>query len=431
MPGAEAVVRDMARDNAPARRWLSIVGIGEDGLDGLSPRARALIEQAEVVFGGARHLTLAGEAITGVARAFPAEARAWPSPFEDGVREVLALAGADVCVLASGDPFLYGVGTVLARHVPATEMEVVPAASAFSLAAARLGWALNDTTLLSAHGRAVAGIRRHLHHRRRLLVLTSDADGPAAVAALLAAAGFGGSTLTVLEALGGARERVRTMPAEGFALDDVHPLNLVGIEVIAGAGARAVPLTPGLPDDWYENDGQLTKRSIRAVTLAALAPRRGELLWDIGAGAGSIGIEWMLADPSLAAIAIEERGERASRVTRNALALGTPGLRVVEGRAPEALEGLPAPDAIFVGGGASEEGVLAAALAALKPGGRIVVNAVTLETEAVLLARHAALGGELARLSVAQASPVAGMTGWRPAMPVTQWSWVKPIERMP
>ncbi|MBS7536639.1 precorrin-6y C5,15-methyltransferase (decarboxylating) subunit CbiE [Ancylobacter sonchi] len=409
----------MARDNAPARRWLSIVGIGEDGLDGLSARGRELIELADVVFGGARHLALAGEAIHGAARA-------WPSPFEDGVKQVLALAGGDVCVLASGDPFLYGVGTVLARHVPADEMEVVPAASAFSLAAARLGWALNDTTLLSAHGRAVEGTRRHLHDGRRLLVLTSDADGPAALSALLAAAGFGPSRMHVLEALGGARERVRCATAEGFALGDIHPLNLVGIEVVAGEGARAIPLTPGLPDDWYENDGQLTKRTIRAATLAALAPRRGELLWDIGAGAGSIGIEWMLADASLSAIAIEERGERASRVKRNALALGVPGLRVVEGRAPEALEGLPAPDAIFVGGGASDSGVLDTALEALKPGGRIVVNAVTLETEAVLLARHVALGGELTRLSVAQAAPVAGMTSWRPAMPVTQWSWRKP-----
>ncbi|MCB4769503.1 precorrin-6y C5,15-methyltransferase (decarboxylating) subunit CbiE [Ancylobacter sp. Lp-2] len=412
------VMRDMARDNAPARRWLSIVGIGEDGLDGLSARGRELIEGADVVFGGARHLALAGEAIHGAARA-------WPSPFEDGVKQVLALAGGDVCVLASGDPFLYGVGTVLARHVPADEMEVVPAPSAFSLAAARLGWALNDTTLLSAHGRAVEGTRRHLHDGR-LLVLTSDADGPAALAALLVAAGFGPSLMHVLEALGGARERVRRATAEGFALGDIHPLNLVGIEVVAGENARAIPLTPGLPDDWYENDGQLTKRTIRAATLAALAPRRGELLWDIGAGAGSIGIEWMLADPSLSAIAIEERGERAARVKRNALALGVPGLRVVEGRAPEALEGLPAPDAVFVGGGASDSGVLDTALEALKAGGRIVVNAVTLETEAVLLARHAVLGGELTRLSVAQAAPVAGMTGWRPAMPVTQWSWRKP-----
>ncbi|MBS7545613.1 precorrin-6y C5,15-methyltransferase (decarboxylating) subunit CbiE [Ancylobacter oerskovii] len=416
----------MAADNAPARRWLSIVGLGEDGLDGLSPRGRALIEEAEVVFGGARHLALAREAIRGAARAFPAEARAWPSPFEDGVRQVLALAGGRVCVLASGDPFLHGVGTVLARHVPAGEMEVVPAPSAFSLAAARLGWALNETALVSAHGRAVETVRRHLHDASRVLVLTSDAEGPAALAALLAASGFGASRLTVLEALGGPRERVRAAPAEGFALADIHPLNLVGIEVAAGEGAREIPLTPGLPDEWYENDGQLTKRGIRALTLAALAPRRGELLWDIGAGAGSIGIEWMLADPSLKAIAIEERGERASRVERNARALGAPGLRVVEGRAPEALEGLPAPDVVFVGGGASEAGVLEAAIEALKPGGRLVVNAVTLETEAVLLARHAALGGGLTRIAMAQASPVAGMTGWRPAMPVTQWTWLKP-----
>ncbi|MFT0860332.1 precorrin-6y C5,15-methyltransferase (decarboxylating) subunit CbiE [Ancylobacter sp. G4_0304] len=401
------------------RRWLSIVGIGEDGLAGLSPAARALIERAGIVFGGARHLALAGEAVRG-------RAVAWASPFEEGVREVLAARGKHVCVLASGDPFLHGVGSVLARHVPAEEMQVVPAPSAFSLAASRLGWALPDITCLSVHGRPLDLIRPHLHHGRRLLVLTSDADGPRALAALVTAAGFGGSRLHVLEALGGARERVRGVAAEAFDLADINPLNVVGLEVEAGEGARLIALTPGLPDELFENDGQLTKREIRATTLAALAPRRGELLWDIGAGAGSVAIEWMLADPSLRAIAIEEREARAARIARNAGALGVPGLVLVQGTAPSALAGLPAPDAIFIGGGASEAGVMDAALDALKPGGRLVVNAVTLETEALLLARHAALGGELIRIAVSRAAPVANMTGWRPAMPVTQWSWVKP-----
>jgi len=301
----------------------------------------------------------------------------------------------------------------------------MPAPSAFSLAVSRLGWALAEVGCLTVHGRALDLLRAHLHDGRRLLVLTSDGAGPAEIAALLAGSGFGGSTLHVLEALGGPRELVRATMAAGFDLDAVDPLNVVGIEVVAVEGARIIARAPGLPDDLFENDGQLTKREIRAMTLSALAPRRGELLWDIGAGAGSVGIEWMLADTSLRAIAIEERPERAARVRRNAGALGVPGLTVVEGRAPEALAGLETPDAIFLGGGASEPGVMAAAIAALRPGGRLVVNAVTLETEAILLAHYAARGGDLIRIAVSRAAPVAGMTGWRPAMPVTQWSWVK------
>lgn len=371
------------------------------------------------MFGGARHLALAGAAVK-------SEARAWPSPFARGIEAVLALRGRKVCVLASGDPFLHGVGATLARHVPAGEMRVFPAPSAYSLACARLGWPLAEVTCLTVHGRSLDLVRAHLHPGRRLLVLTSDEAGPGEIARLLAESGFGGSVLTVLEALGGPRERVRGAWAEGFALTDIDPLNLLAIEVTAGEGALILARAPGLPDALFEHDGQLTKREIRAVTLSALSPRRGELLWDIGAGAGSVGIEWMLADPSLAAIGIEEHPERAARARRNACALGVPGLEIVEGRAPEALSGLPAPDAIFLGGGAGDAGVMDAALAALKPGGRLVANAVTLETEALLIARHAALGGDLTRLSVARAVPVGGLTGWRPAMPVTQWSWVKP-----
>ncbi|WP_018387235.1 bifunctional cobalt-precorrin-7 (C(5))-methyltransferase/cobalt-precorrin-6B (C(15))-methyltransferase [Ancylobacter sp. FA202] len=422
MPGSETIASAASTAEPPATddgRWLTLVGIGEDGLDGLTPAGRAAVEAASVVFGGARHLALAGDAVRG-------EARAWPSPFARGIEEVLALRGRHVCVLASGDPFLHGVGATLARQVPAGEMRAFPAPSAFSLAGARLGWPLAEVGCLTVHGRSLDLVRAHLHPGHRLLVLTSDGEGPGDIARLLAASGFGGSHLTVLEALGGPRERVRRAVAEGFALADIDPLNLVAIEVVAGQGARILARAPGLPDDLFEHDGQLTKREIRAVTLSALSPRRGELLWDIGAGAGSVGIEWMLADPSLTAIGIEERPERAARARRNAAALGVPGLEVVEGKAPEALAGLPAPDAIFVGGGAGEPGVLEAALDALKPGGRLVVNAVTLETEALLIACYGSLGGDLVRLAVARAVPVGGLTGWRPAMPVTQWSWTKP-----
>ncbi|WP_398433278.1 precorrin-6y C5,15-methyltransferase (decarboxylating) subunit CbiE [Shinella yambaruensis] len=404
-----------------AAPWLSIVGIGEDGLAGLGDEAKAAIGCAEIVFGGARHLELADAAICGVRHG-------WLSPFERSVEAVLAARGRPVVVLASGDPFFYGVGVTLSRRIARAEMRVFPAPSAFSLAASRMGWALQDTVCVSLHGRPVDLIRPHLHPGCRILALTSDSDGPAALAALLAESGFGGSALTVLEALGGARERVSHHQAEQFALDGADMLNVCAVEVVAGDGAQVLACTPGLDDGLFEHDGQITKREVRALTLSALAPRRGELLWDIGAGSGSIGIEWMLADPSLRAIAIEGHAERAARIRRNAGRFGVPGLAVVEGAAPEALAGLAAPDAIFIGGGGSEAGVMPAAIDGLKPGGRLVANAVTTEMEAVLLAQHARLGGSLIRIDIARASPVGQMTGWRPAMPVTQWTWAKPAQ---
>jgi precorrin-6Y C5,15-methyltransferase (decarboxylating) len=414
-----AMAEPIANETAASCRWLSIVGIGEDGVAGLSHAARELVSGAEIVFGGKRHLALAAPLIRGAARA-------WPSPFERAVEEALSHRGRQVCVLASGDPYFYGVGSLLARHVDPQEMRVVPAPSAFSLAAARLGWALPATALVSLHGRALDLVRPHLAPGARVLALTSDGEGPAALARLLAQTGFGPSRLTVLEALGGPRERVRTASAAQFDLGPIGDLNIVAIEVRAEPWARIIARVAGLGDALFEHDGQITKREIRAVTLSSLAPRRGELLWDIGAGAGSVAIEWMLADPSLRAIAIEPRAERAARIRRNAAAFGVPALEVVEREAPAALENLPRPDAIFVGGGASDPGVLDAAVAALRSGGRLVVNAVTLATESLLLERHAMLGGELARIAIARAGPLGGKTGWRAAMPVTQWAWVKP-----
>jgi precorrin-6Y C5,15-methyltransferase (decarboxylating) len=406
-------------ETAAPRRWLSIVGIGEDGVEGLSPVARALVSEAEIVFGGKRHLRLAAPLIRGAARP-------WPSPFERAIVDVLSYRGRQVCVLASGDPFLYGVGSVLAPHVEPQETLVLPAPSAFSLAAARLGWALPETALVSVHGRALDLVRPHLQPGARVLALTSDGEGPAALARLLTETGFGASRLTVLEALGGPRERIRAMSAAAFDLATVDPLNALAIEVEAEPNARIIARAPGLPDAMFEHDGQITKREVRAVTISALAPRRAELLWDIGAGAGSVAIEWMLADPSLRAIAIEARADRAARITRNAAAFGVPGLEVVQGTAPGALDGLAAPGAILVGGGASDPGVLDAAVDALRPGGRLVVNAVTVETEALLVARHAAAGGELIRIAISRVEAIGSMSAWRPALPVTQWAWVKP-----
>lgn len=398
--------------------WLSVVGIGEDGLAGLGDAAKAVIADAELVFGGARHLELAVSIITG-------EPQQWLSPFADSVASVIAAKGRKVCVLASGDPFHFGVGATLARHIDPSQMAIYPHVSAFSLAAGRLGWALQDVTSLSLHGRSLDLIRPHLHPAARILALTSDEHGPKALADLLTSAGFGISIITVLEALGGPKERVRSQVAMGFNLDDVDPLNICAVTVVALPGARVLPLTPGLNDELFEHDGQITKREVRALTLAALAPRKGELLWDIGAGSGSVAIEWLLADQSLRAIAIEANAERAERIERNALAFGVPDLRRVVGTAPDALAGLDEPHAVFIGGGGSEPGVIDAAIAALRPGGRLVVNAVTLELEALLLARYASLGGSLTRVEVARADAIGTMTGWRPAMPITQWVWSK------
>jgi precorrin-6Y C5,15-methyltransferase (decarboxylating) len=409
----------IADHTAAAPRWLSIVGIGEDGIEGLSALARGLVSGAEIVFGGKRHLGLAAALIHGAVRP-------WPSPFESAVAEVLAQRGRQVCVLASGDPYLYGIGALLARHVAPSETVVVPSPSAFSLAAARLGWPLADCALVSLHGRELDRVRPHLQPGARVLALTSDGEGPAALAGLLASIGFAASRFTVLEALGGPRERIRATTAAEFDLGAIDPLNTVAIEVVAQDGARIIARAAGLPDILFEHDGQITKREVRAVTLSSLAPRRGELLWDVGAGAGSVAIEWMLADTSLRAVAIETHPERAARIRRNAASLGVPGIEIVQGAAPAALAGLPVPDAIFVGGGASDAGVLDAVVAALRGDGRLVVNAATLQTEAALLARHGVLGGELIRIAIARAEPVGSMTALRPALPVTQWRWVKP-----
>jgi len=394
--------------------WLSLVGIGEDGL---SPAARRALSQATLVVGGARHLELAAP--------IAAPTLTWPTPIEDAIPKLIARRGEPTCVLATGDPFFFGVGTLLRRHFAADEILAFPAPSAFSLGAARLGWSLQDCATLSLHGRALEAIMPHLQPRARILALSWDGSTPAKLARLLVERGMGRSTLTVCEAMGGARERLRSCVAEDFALDDVAALNTLALEVVAERGANIIPRASGLPDSMFEHDGQISKRETRAITISALAPRRGELLWDIGAGSGSISIEWMLADPANRAIAIEQNPERAARIGRNALALGVPALRVVQGRAPEALSGLATPQAIFVGGGATAPGALQTYLEALAPWGRLVVNAVTLETQSELIAAYKRWGGELTQASFAHADPVGRFTGWRAAMPVAQWRMEK------
>jgi precorrin-6Y C5,15-methyltransferase (decarboxylating) len=402
-----------------AEPWLAVIGIGEDGLTGLGEAAKQHIARAEAVFGGKRHLDLVASIVSG-------DIRPWPSPFDPGMQEVLALSGRRVCVIASGDPMFFGVGATLAARVPPYEMTVLPAPSAFSLAAARLGWALQDVDMVSLHGRSLDLVRPYLQPGRRILVLTSDAAGPRALADLLTKLGFGRSRMTVLEALGGPRERIRSAYAEAVFRGDFNPLNTVALEIEASSDARILPLARGLVDDLFEHDGQITKREVRAVTLSTLEPRRGELLWDIGAGSGSVAIEWMLTDRSLRAIAIEADANRTARIRRNAASCGVPLLTVVEGSAPAALDGLPVPAAIFIGGGGTTPGVVERAMDALPTGGRLVANAVTLGMEARLLQSHAAFGGDLIRISVSRESAVGSMSAWRPALPVTQWSWIKP-----
>ena len=393
--------------------WLTIVGIGEDGLDGLGASARAAVDAAETLVGGARHLAM-----------IPPDGRErleWPRPFSGLAEELRARAGRRVCVLATGDPFCYGVGTVIARHVPRDEMRVLPSPSAFSLACARLGWSLPDVETLTLHGRPPATFRAAIGPGARVLVLSHDAATPAAIAEMLRDAGHGESRVVVLEHLEGADERVRETTAREFALTDVRDFNTLAVECAAAPDAPLLARVPGLPDDAFEHDGQLTKRAVRAAALAALAPCPGQLLWDVGAGCGSIGIEWMRATRGARAIAVERNARRTGYIERNAERLGTPGLRVVHGEAPAALADLDAPpDAIFVGGGLSSSDLLSACWAALSPGGRMVAHAVSLEGERVLFDAHAAYGGELTRIAVSHAAPLGRYRAFRPAYPVTE-----------
>ncbi|GAB1693417.1 precorrin-6y C5,15-methyltransferase (decarboxylating) subunit CbiE [Krasilnikovia sp. M28-CT-15] len=397
---------------------LTVVGIGADGWDGLADPARAALGAAEVVFGGDRQLALLPPAIA-------AQRVPWPSPLLPALPGLLDdHRGQTVCVLASGDPMWHGIGATLVRLAGPDAVRVLPHPSSISLAAARLGWPLADTDVLSLVSAPVEELHPLVHPGRRVLVLGRDGATPARVAALLTARGYGDSPLTVLSQLGGPTEHALTGTAASWAYPDTDPLNVIAVDC-RGTG-RPVPCVPGLPDELYDTDGQLTKREVRAVTLAVLGPQPGELLWDVGAGSGSIGIEWMRTHRRCQAVAVESSAERAARIRANAETLGVPGLRVVHGRAPDALAGLDAPDAVFIGGGLTRDGVLDTCLAALRGGGRLVANAVTVESEAVLAAWYARFGGELSRIAVSRGAPVGGFTGWRAMMPVTIWSVTKP-----
>ncbi|MFC0528438.1 precorrin-6y C5,15-methyltransferase (decarboxylating) subunit CbiE [Phytohabitans kaempferiae] len=392
-----------------------VVGIGADGWAGLSETAQAAVLSAEVLLGSRRQLALVPDHAGG-------ERLPWPSPLMPALPGLLgAQRGRRACVLASGDPMHHGIGAAILRALGPERVTVLPAASSISLACARLGWAMEEVEVVGLVGRPPELLHPRITPGRRLLVLGA---GAATVAGLLSSRGYEASGLTVLEQLGGPRERVvRGTAASGWPPGD--PLTIVAVECV---GSAVLPAQPGLPDDAYVHDGQLTKREVRAISLARLAPVPGQLLWDVGAGAGSIAIEWMRAHPSCRAVAVEADPSRAARVRTNAAALGVPGLSIVEGRAPAALDALPRPDAVFVGGGLTEPGMVEACWSALAPGGRLVANAVTLESEAILAAWHAKMGGDLTRIEVSRAGPVGGFTAWRPALPVVQWAAVRTEE---
>ncbi len=401
--------------------WLHVVGIGEDGLAGMSPAARALVEAAEVLVGGERHLAMIPPG--------PAERLPWPRqpvPLDERFADIAARRGRRVVVLATGNPMFFGIGVRLVARFPVEEMVVLPAPSAFSLACARLGWPQGRVETLSVHGRPTELINRFLSPGRRLVILSRDGRSPAEIAELATARGFGPSRLTVLEHMGGADERRVTGTADGWRHDAVADLNLVALECVPGPDAIVWSQAPGLPDAAYRHDGLVTKQEVRSVTLAALAPLPGQLLWDVGAGCGSVAIEWLRSGPDMRAVAVERDPGRVALVAENAAALGVPELRPVTGTAPEALVGLAPPDAVFVGGGASRDDLVETCWRALAPGGRLVANAVTLEGERALLAWHERLGGTLRRIAVSRAGPVGAFTGWRALTPVTQFAVEKP-----
>lgn len=392
--------------------WLDIVGIGEDGLAGLSVAAQAAVKRAEVLIGGTRHHELA--------RDVQAERLTWPSPFDAMIESIEKLRGKQVCVLVTGDPVWYSAGAKIASHFTPDDVCIHPHVSAFQLAAARMGWALQDTVTLTVHGRPLESVAPEVTPGAKLIVLTQDAHTPEQIANLLVQHGFAPSRITALSHMGGPDEaRIDGTAADwsGIAAD----FHTLCIECMADTGTKVLPRGPGLPDDAFEHDGKMTKSEIRSVTLSRLAPRPGELLWDIGCGCGSVAIEWMRMAGGATAIGLEPHDERRAMAQRNALKLGVPDLHLIDAFAPDGLAGLDAPDAVFIGGGLSIE-TIEACMHALQPQGRMVVNAVTLESEQVLTVCHERHGGSLIRLSVARAEPVGSFHGWKPFMPVTQWS---------
>lgn len=402
--------------------WLTIIGIGDNGLDSLTPPARLLFDAAETIIAPERVLARID---CGARETIP-----WTFGIKETIALVMARRGTPVTILATGDPMFYGVGATLMRDLEKAEMRVIPSPSAFSLAASRLGWALQDVAMISLHGRSVHGLASHVQPDARIIALTSTGHTVIEAAQILSARGYGRSEMHVLEHIGGPDERIKVLRADRIAADKPNfaDFNTLAIACETQPGTVLLPSVPGLPDEAFEHDGQLTKREVRAVTLARLGPVPGGLMWDVGAGCGSIGIEWIRAAHGASAIAIEANEARRKMTAHNAMTLGAPGLEIVAGTAPDALADLKMPDAVFIGGGISVDGVFEAAWEALKPFGRLVANVVTVEGEARLFALQSVHGGELIRMQVSRAEPVGRYLGWKPLMPVTIWSVTKGLD---
>jgi precorrin-6Y C5,15-methyltransferase (decarboxylating) len=407
---------------------VTVVGIGEDGWDGLGAAARAALAGARLIVGSARQLGL-------LPAGLEARREPLPAPLLENLDQ-LVTDHPGLCLLASGDPMLHGIGATLARRLGPGRLRVFPGVSSVALACARLGWPEHETEVVSLVARPPEAALAALRPGGRVVLLGRDGRTPGQVAGLLAEHGWGDSELTVLERLGGPAERVvgpvrardltSSTPSPSAAGRGFADLCVVAVRPRADAGARAAGRLPGLPDAAFETDGQLTRRELRVLALAVLRPGPGELLWDVGAGSGSVGIEWLRAEPLARAVAVEARPDRAERVRRNAAALGVPGLEVVTGAAPAALAGLPPPDAVFVGGGLTADGLLETCWERLRPGGRLVAHAVTVESEAVLHRWQRAEGGQLVRADLSYLEPLGGFTTWRPALPVIQWQVTRP-----
>ncbi len=399
-------------------KWLSIVGMGEDGFDGLSHQARLAIGKAEVIVGSARLLRMLPEC--------SAERHPWPQPFAAVVKEIATFSGHRTVLLATGDPLNYGVARKVLEFIPFSDVEVIPHVSAFSLAAARVGWSIPDCDTLSLHGRHAANIEAFIQPGARLLVLTSDADTIPEVCRRLVRRGFGASEITVLENMGGPVEKTTRFLACDNLDSSFSDLNTLAIECRASPNAIVYSRLAGLPDDAFVHDGQLTKRDVRAITLSALAPTPNEILWDVGAGCGSVSIEWMRSTRNCEALAFEREVERLRMIASNADNLGAPRLRIIAGSAPATFADQPPPDAVFIGGGLNTPGVFEEAWAALKPGGRMVVNVVTLEGELHVIDLKERYGGDLVRLAFSHLTPLGQLRALRPSLPVLQWRSQKP-----
>lgn len=401
--------------------WLTVVGIGADGLDSLSPAARDLVANAQVLVGGARHLEMA--------EGFTTERILIRTPLSDVMAEIARHRGRRVVVLASGDPLHYGIAVTLLDHFDSGEICVLPNVSSITLAGARLNWPRQSLTVVTVHGRPLETVHRYIQPGARLLILAHDGDTPARIAALLTLQGYGPSRVVALENLGGSDERLHEATAAAWVHPRGHDLVIVAVECRPGPQPISYAVTPGLPDEAFEHDGQITKREVRAVTLSALAPKAGQRLWDVGAGAGSIAIEWLRAAAAMEAFAIERDEIRADRIARNAATLGVPELAIVRGEAIEALHSLPIPDAVFIGGGLSSPGLIDACWDALPSGGRLVANAVTVDSEAVLTKHQRDHGGSLTRIAISRTEAMGGKAGapdgWRALAPVTQFCAVK------